>query len=121
MEEPTTKVSKVYLGFKGVTAGDSRSGGAVSGREPLGLTVELHHEGPMAEVIQGFGDHRQVVLEEPFTKLGVGHPDPEDVVPQGHERGGAEPGGKAMPVDLLFDPGQRLVPDIHKKLRCKYF
>ena len=69
----------------------------------------------MTEVAERFADHAVVVLVEPVLELLAGNLDDEVVALLNEERGRAKPGGETMPVDLLLDPAEDLIPEVHHR------
>jgi hypothetical protein len=103
-DEPTTKLSNVYLGLRGE---ESRSAGADRGGTGLlGDLLEGDPERRLAGLRQGLLEDPEVVLAQPLPELGVRHPDAERGAVQGEVGRRAEPRSEAVAVDLALDPCQ---------------
>ena len=110
-EEPTTKLSKVYLGLR--WRGSRSAGGGAGSRgvdPPSGSSKTIRTRGP--DLGQGLLEHAQVVLAQPLSELGVGHADAQRVGRLREEARGPKPGGEAVAVDLAFDTGEDLIPQV---------
>ena len=101
-------------------------GGALPGRvAPHGgfqllVDDELQADAVASNLGHRFRDHLGVVLVQPAAAELAGHPDRHAVAGVLDERGLAEPRVEAVPVDLGFDAGEKLRPDVvrHRRDGC---
>jgi hypothetical protein len=88
-------------------------GGRLGKRARLRAVLEHNLDRGAAQLRKRLRQDALVVLRQPVLELCVRHSHAQPPVLQGQERGGPEPGGEAVTVDLRLDLGEHLVPEVH--------